>query len=331
LAFGIPILQHILDLQVKSEMNGTDDQPNELKALILSPTRELAKQILDHLTRVAKYTSIRINAVVGGVSPYKQQRLLAKRPDILVGTPGRMWETLNQYENSLKDLAPKGIRFVVLDEADRMVEFGHYPEVESILNAVQLKVEEDETFVFEPNRETNSKKQNAKERKAQFQAKFAQENEDDEDDRGSGEEDDINDDDMALLNGEDADENEFEENNEDEDELNDVDMDDEDVDNIDDEDMEGDDMSDNNEEDENEGEDEMPVLEDFAQDHKTANNSNIVRKSEVKHKRKYHIHIIVIQALQSKIVSANPRGSATSIRWLSAQYNYFRCLISVYF
>lgn len=274
---------------MRSEMNGTADQPNELKALILSPTRELAKQILDHLTRIAKYTSIKITAVVGGVSPYKQQRLLSKRPDILVGTPGRMWETLNQYENSLKDLAPKGIRFIVLDEADRMVEFGHYPEVESILNAVQLKVEEDETFVFEPTREVNSKKQNAKERKAQFQAKFAQENEEDEDDDGSGEADDINDEDLALLHGEDAEENDLEDNDQDDEDENDVDMDDEDVgdDEMDEEDMDADDVSEEHVGDNNEDSaDEMPVLEDFEEDHKAANNSNIVRRSEIKHKRK---------------------------------------------
>ena len=280
LAFGIPILQQILDLQMKMQNIDAAAQPNELKALILSPTRELAKQIVEHLTKVAKYTSIKIMTVVGGVSPYKQQRLLSKRPDILVGTPGRMWETLNQYENSLKDLAPKGVRFIVLDEADRMVEFGHYPEVESILDAVQLKIEDDETFVFEPSRE-NSRKENAKERKAKFQAKFEQDNNEDDDDEESELDDEDNNENMEIMN---ENENEFEEIDDD-DEMSDAEgeMVDEDIE--DDENVV--DYDNGDEYDENEDE-EMPVLEDFEEDHTTSNNANIVRKNEVKHKRKYN-------------------------------------------
>ena len=59
-----------------------------LKALVITPTRELAHQIRDHLLAVAKYTGIKICAVVGGLASSKQQRLLSYRPEVVIATPG---------------------------------------------------------------------------------------------------------------------------------------------------------------------------------------------------------------------------------------------------
>lgn len=71
----------------------------KLRALIITPTRELAVQIEKHLKAVAKYTDITIALVIGGMAAQKQERLLSKGPDIVIGTPGRLWEMI-EGENS---------------------------------------------------------------------------------------------------------------------------------------------------------------------------------------------------------------------------------------
>jgi ATP-dependent RNA helicase DDX24/MAK5 len=131
---------------------------SHLCALILTPTRELAIQVSEHLKAIAVYTPIKVMALVGGISVQKQERLLAKRPQVVVATPGRLWEMIStvthfspnflcalfayfccfsnaeQGKEHLTDLS--GLRFLVLDEADRMIETGHFPEVSSILQHV---------------------------------------------------------------------------------------------------------------------------------------------------------------------------------------------------
>lgn len=68
------------------------DKP--LYALILTPTRELAVQINDHLKAVTKYTDIQIATVFGGLATVKQERMLKKCPEIVIATPGRLWELI---------------------------------------------------------------------------------------------------------------------------------------------------------------------------------------------------------------------------------------------
>jgi ATP-dependent RNA helicase DDX24/MAK5 len=91
LAFGIPIL-HFLSERKESEGN-----ENKLGALIMTPTRELAIQIQKHLTEAAKYTNLSVISIVGGLSPYKQTRQLSNNPDIIIATPGRLWQLMNQH------------------------------------------------------------------------------------------------------------------------------------------------------------------------------------------------------------------------------------------
>lgn len=71
----------------------TKDQ-KKLRGLIITPTRELAVQIERHLKAVAKYTDVTIALVIGGMAAPKQERLLSKGPDIVIGTPGRLWELI---------------------------------------------------------------------------------------------------------------------------------------------------------------------------------------------------------------------------------------------
>jgi len=134
LAFGLPIIHRLLMLQ---EAPGWTD-PRRMQALILTPTRELALQIVSHLEAVARYATpaIRVAAVVGGMAVDKQKRVLEKkRPAVIVATPGRLWELI--HEAGLQHLSSAYyLRFLVLDEADRMVDFGHFPELEKILTFI---------------------------------------------------------------------------------------------------------------------------------------------------------------------------------------------------
>ncbi|KAK5000762.1 ATP-dependent RNA helicase [Elasticomyces elasticus] len=137
LAFGIPILERYL--QTKSQMSKPhkpeDDQKSPL-GLILSPTRELAHQLDAHLTALCSsggFEGPSIATLTGGLSLQKQQRLL-KDADIVIGTPGRLWEVMSTGQGLIERL--KKIQFLVVDEADRLLSEGHFKEVEEILNAL---------------------------------------------------------------------------------------------------------------------------------------------------------------------------------------------------
>ncbi|XP_013413231.1 ATP-dependent RNA helicase DDX24 isoform X2 [Lingula anatina] len=123
--------------------------PRGLEALILTPTRELAVQVKQHLVAVSKYTDIQIAVVVGGMSQQKQERLLKKRPEIVVATPGRLWELIKEGDPHLSTVDT--LKYLVIDEADRMVEKGHFAELSSLLemiNSDQKKKKKRQTFVF---------------------------------------------------------------------------------------------------------------------------------------------------------------------------------------
>lgn len=127
-----------------------DDNLNKpLYALILTPTRELAVQIKDHLIVAAKYTGIKIAAIFGGLAVVKQERILKKCPEIVVATPGRLWELLKEGNKHLNKL--DNINFLVIDETDRMVEKGHFDELKLLLNRLNADVEKKtqrQNFVF---------------------------------------------------------------------------------------------------------------------------------------------------------------------------------------
>jgi len=77
---------------------------DKLQAIIMTPTRELAVQVKDHLIQLCKYTKIHVALVVGGLAKEKQERLLKKRPEIVVGTPGRLWELFSEGNEHLRSL-----------------------------------------------------------------------------------------------------------------------------------------------------------------------------------------------------------------------------------
>lgn len=144
LAFGLPILQRFLEEQEKVNKmvveKGDGVEKNTLKghlrALVITPTRELALQVTDHLKEVAKGINVRVVPIVGGMSTEKQERLLNARPEIIVGTPGRLWELMSKGEKHLVEL--HSLSFFVLDEADRMIENGHFRELQSIIDMLPM-------------------------------------------------------------------------------------------------------------------------------------------------------------------------------------------------
>ncbi|KAG7466314.1 hypothetical protein MATL_G00163450 [Megalops atlanticus] len=134
------------DTAGKTEVPANQKQP--LLGLILTPTRELAVQVKHHIDAVAQFTGIKTAIVVGGMAPQKQNRVLNRRPEIVIATPGRLWEMIKERHPHLLNL--KQLRCLVIDEADRMVEKGHFAELENLLemlNESQFSPER-QTFVF---------------------------------------------------------------------------------------------------------------------------------------------------------------------------------------
>jgi superfamily II DNA/RNA helicase len=120
LAFGLPMLQTVRPAE-----------PGHPTALVLVPTRELAKQVVDVLAPLGKELGMRVAAFYGGTSLEKQVRNLRKRIEIAVATPGRMIDLLER-----KELDLDAIGILVIDEADRMADMGFLPQVEWILRKV---------------------------------------------------------------------------------------------------------------------------------------------------------------------------------------------------
>jgi len=121
-AFAIPILQLIYCKQ-KAEKG-----PRIIKALVLAPTRELAIQIGESFTSYGKYTGIKNTVIFGGVSQKSQTDALKAGVDILIATPGRLLDLMQQNYISLQN-----IKFFVLDEADRMLDMGLGHDVKRII------------------------------------------------------------------------------------------------------------------------------------------------------------------------------------------------------
>ena len=143
LAFGIPMVQALLALLEEkgmatmkttgskrkapaSERNGggggnqTEKPSVGLFGLVVSPTRELSMQIKAHIQELLVGTSASVVAIVGGMAKPKQQRLLSRKPAIVVGTPGRLWDLFASREPHFRNMHST-LRFFVLDEFDRMV------------------------------------------------------------------------------------------------------------------------------------------------------------------------------------------------------------------
>lgn len=121
-AFAIPTLQLL-----SKEQEGRS-QTRDIAALILTPTRELAIQIYESTRAYGKYTGLQSCVVYGGVSQKPQERVLKRGVDILVATPGRLLDLMNQRLIDLRQ-----IKILILDEADRMLDMGFIHDVKKIV------------------------------------------------------------------------------------------------------------------------------------------------------------------------------------------------------
>ncbi|CAF3496637.1 unnamed protein product [Rotaria sp. Silwood1] len=174
LAFAIPILSHMSKLIENNEMSY-----GQFTSLILTPTRELAVQIKSHIQTACRYTKFKTAVVVGGMSTQKQERLLSQKPEIIVATPGRFWELLQENNEHIIDMS--NLRFLAIDETDRMIEKGHFEELEKILNLInkddnnqiRQKFVFSATLMLQSSIDNEKKKQKNKKKKEDNQDKLA--------------------------------------------------------------------------------------------------------------------------------------------------------------
>jgi ATP-dependent RNA helicase RhlE len=127
-AFVVPILQQLLASRGAEEIRRVQCRSH---ALVLAPTRELAVQIEDEIHGLSYHTAITSAAVYGGVEMGMQERALKAGVDIIVATPGRLIDHMRQQNADLS-----GIEMLVLDEADRMMDMGFWPDVQRIIAAL---------------------------------------------------------------------------------------------------------------------------------------------------------------------------------------------------
>ncbi len=126
-AFGLPMIEMLLKDEKRPDNRTT-------RALILAPTRELVNQIGDNLRTYLRRLPLKINQVVGGASIGKQQLQLEKGTDILVATPGRLLDLISRNAISLR-----AVRYLVLDEADQMLDLGFIHDLRKISKMVPPK------------------------------------------------------------------------------------------------------------------------------------------------------------------------------------------------
>lgn len=124
-AFSLPLLQRIL----KHENSSTSPARHPVRALVLLPTRELADQVAQQVKLYAKYSQVRSAVVFGGMDMKPQTLELKRGVEVLVATPGRLLDHIEA-----KNVVLNQVEYVVLDEADRMLDIGFLPDLQRILS-----------------------------------------------------------------------------------------------------------------------------------------------------------------------------------------------------
>src|SRR4249920_3261032 len=124
-AFTLPLLHRLL----KHENSSTSPARHPVRALVLLPTRELADQVAQQVKLYAKYTNLRSTVVFGGIDMKPQTLELKKGVEVLVATPGRLLDHIEA-----KNAVLNQVEYVVLDEADRMLDIGFLPDLQRILS-----------------------------------------------------------------------------------------------------------------------------------------------------------------------------------------------------
>ena len=139
-AFVVPTLQTLLTTTTRHPHAAGSTSGPRSRVLVLAPTRELAVQIEDEIHGLAYHTSVTSAAVYGGVEMGMQERALKAGVDIIVATPGRLMDHMRQQNADLT-----GVELLILDEADRMMDMGFWPDVRRIISALPT---ERQTLLF---------------------------------------------------------------------------------------------------------------------------------------------------------------------------------------
>ena len=121
-SFTLPIIERLSKGRARARMP---------RSLILTPTRELATQISENFVTYGKYEKLTMALLIGGVSTEEQQRILTRGVDVLIATPGRLLDLFGRGS-----LLLSGVKFLVIDEADRMLDMGFIPDVEKIVSVL---------------------------------------------------------------------------------------------------------------------------------------------------------------------------------------------------
>ncbi|HUR89169.1 MAG TPA: DEAD/DEAH box helicase [Ramlibacter sp.] len=124
-AFSLPLLQRLL----KHENASTSPARHPVRALVLLPTRELADQVAQQVKMYAQHTNLRSTVVFGGIDIKPQTAELKRGVEVLIATPGRLLDHIE-----LKNVVLNQVEYVVLDEADRMLDIGFLPDLQRILS-----------------------------------------------------------------------------------------------------------------------------------------------------------------------------------------------------
>ena len=130
--FTLPLLQRLMETGHKNSIPAKGRRP--IRALVLTPTRELAAQVADSVQSYGRNLPLKSTVVYGGVSINPQKQKLIKGVDILVATPGRLLDHVNQKSADLS-----GVDIVVLGEADRMLDVGFIHDIKKVLALLPRK------------------------------------------------------------------------------------------------------------------------------------------------------------------------------------------------
>lgn len=130
-AFALPMLQKFFENNVNHK---------GIRGLIIAPTRELAQQIYESYLEYSKYINVDFSVIFGGVSQKRQEKILKRKPEIVIATPGRLMDLMDQ---GLVDLST--VEMVVLDEADRLLDMGFVHDIDKIVSKVP---KEAQTLLF---------------------------------------------------------------------------------------------------------------------------------------------------------------------------------------
>ena len=124
-AFSLPLLQKML----KHENSSMSPARHPVRALVLAPTRELADQVANNVKGYSKHTKLRATVVFGGIDMKPQTAELKAGVEVLIATPGRLLDHIEAKNCNLSQ-----VEYVVLDEADRMLDIGFLPDLQRILS-----------------------------------------------------------------------------------------------------------------------------------------------------------------------------------------------------